>query len=112
LIAALTLGLPLLAPLVPALLTNGLLVPTRSGALTTIYSPEDGALVATTWLANEQLGARQSEIARALRQWPVTLTPPLTALEQPLPLSADPYAELPYWLPMALGAETRPMWPA
>jgi hypothetical protein len=110
LVAAVSLGLPFLAPLVPALLMDGLLVPTRSGALSTIYSPEDGTLVATTWLSNDQLGARQLEVTHALRQWPVTLTPPLTIAQEPLPLSQDPYAELPDWLPMAPGAVTRAMW--
>jgi hypothetical protein len=110
LIAALSLGLPFLAPLVPALLTNGLLIPTRSGALATIYSPDDGTLVATTWLTSEQLGARQTEVVAALRKWPVILKPPVTVAEAPLELSSDPYNDMPDWLPMAVGAETRPMW--
>jgi hypothetical protein len=110
LIAAVSLGLPFIAALVPPLLKNGLLIPTRSGALTTIYSPDDGTLVATTWLADDQLGARQREVTQVLRHWPVTLAPLLTISEQPMVLSSDPYAELPDWLPMAPGAEVRRMW--
>lgn len=110
LIAAVSLGLPLIAGLVPALLTNGLLIPTRSGALTTIYSPEDGTLIATTWLANDQLRAPQLEITRALRQWPVALPSSVNISNQPWDLSTDPYGDLPGWLPMAPGAEARPMW--